>query len=129
MIKKLLDEIKNHKIVYLLLCITLATGFYLRVYRIDIVLGFYFDQGRDALVIWDLWHKGELFLVGPTTGIAGIFRGPYYYFLIAPFYLLSGGNPVLPSVFLSLTTMVAVVFVCTLGLSGKLGRVAERLVF
>ncbi len=101
--------------MYLLLCITLATGFYLRVYRIDIVLGFYFDQGRDALVIWDLWHKGELFLVGPTTGIAGIFRGPYYYFLIAPFYLLSGGNPVLPSVFLSLTTMVAVVFVYYLG--------------
>ena len=115
MLKKLIEEIKNHKFIYVLLLATIVVGFYLRVYRIDKVLGFYFDQGRDALVIWDLWHKGELFLVGPTTGIAGIFRGPYYYYLIAPFYLLGGGDPIIPSVFLSLTTIAAVVLAYYLG--------------
>jgi len=115
MLKKLIEEIKSHKIIYILLLATIVVGFYLRVYRIDKVLGFYFDQGRDALVIWDLWHNGKFFLVGPTTGIAGIFRGPYYYYLIAPFYLLGGGNPIFPSVFLSLTTIVSIVFVYYLG--------------
>lgn len=93
--------------VNILLFLILALGFFLRVYRIGDLLGFYYDQGRDALVIWNLWHKWNFFLIGPTTGIAGIFRGPFYYYLIAPFYLLGKGNPVWPSVFLSATTIAA----------------------
>ena len=121
MAKRLLNEIKSNLFVYILLFIAVVAGFYLRVYRIDKILGFYYDQGRDALVIWDLWHKGKLFLVGPTTGIAGIFRGPYYYWLIAPFYLLGQGNPIWPSVFLSVTTMLAAVMAYVLG--SKINRV------
>src|SRR3990167_8513267 len=105
--KTLKSEIQNNKLVYVLLTAILLGGFFLRVYRIDQVLGFYFDQGRDANVIWDLWHKGKFFLIGPTTGIAGIFRGPLYYYLIAPFYLIGGGDPIWPSIFLSFTTMLA----------------------
>lgn len=46
-------------------------------------------------------------MIGPTTGIAGIFRGPLYYYLIAPFYWLSDGDPVWPANFLSFTTILA----------------------
>lgn len=113
--KKLTSEVSGHRAVYLLLGVILFAAFFLRVYRINDLLGFYYDQGRDAQIIWDLWHKGKFFLIGPTTGIAGIFRGPFYYYLIAPFYLLGGGNPVWPSVFLSLTTVVAFFFVYLLG--------------
>lgn len=95
--------------------IILTVAFVLRVFRIDQLLGFYYDQGRDALVIWDLIHKGKLFLIGPTTGIEGIFRGPWYYWLIAPFYFLSRGNPVYPSIFLSLTTILALYFAYKIG--------------
>lgn len=101
-------EVSSHKFLYIILGLVLAYAFYLRIYRIDQLLGFYYDQGRDALVVWDLIKNGELFLIGPTTGLAGIFRGPYYYYLIAPFYLLGNGNPVWPSVFLSFTTIAAV---------------------
>ncbi len=96
------------KFANLLVAIILLLAFFVRVYRIDQLLGFYFDQGRDALVIWDFWHKGKFFLIGPTTGIEGVFRGPWYYWLIAPFYLLGRGDPVWPSAFLSLTTVAAV---------------------
>lgn len=92
---------------FILLGLILFVGFFLRIYNIGNTLGFYYDQGRDALVIWDLWHKADFFLLGPTTGIAGIFRAPYYYYFIAPFYLIGGGNPVWPSIFLSTTTMAA----------------------
>lgn len=105
---KFRKEISSHKLLYVLLGVILLGGLFLRVRNIQNSLGFFYDQGRDALVIWDFWHKGKFFLVGPTTGIAGIFRGPFYYYLIAPFYLLGGGNPVWPSVFLSLTTILAV---------------------
>ncbi|MBI1863893.1 glycosyltransferase family 39 protein [Candidatus Woesebacteria bacterium] len=113
--KKIKKEIKSHKLVYILLFLTLAFALFLRVWRVDKVLGFYFDQGRDALVVWDFWHQGKLFLIGPTTGIAGIFRGPYYYYLIAPFYLIGNGNPVFPSVFLAITTVLSIYILYVLG--------------
>ena len=94
--------------INILLALILFGAFFVRVYRIGQLLGFYFDQGRDAKVIWDLWHQGKFFLIGPTTGIEGVFRGPWYYWLIAPFYLLGRGNPVWPSVFLSATSVVAI---------------------
>lgn len=80
---------------------------FVRVYRVSDLLGFWYDQGRDALVIWDLLYNHKFFLIGPTTGIAGIFRGPWYYWLIAPFYFLGSGNPVYPSISLGLTTVLA----------------------
>lgn len=95
------------KKINIILILILIFGFFLRIYNINNTLGFYYDQGRDALEIWDLWHKFDFFLIGPTTGIAGIFRGPFYYYLIAPFYLIGKGNPVWPSVFLSFTTVIA----------------------
>jgi hypothetical protein len=107
MLKKITKEISGHKIIYFLLFVVLGFGLFLRVYNLNNILGFYYDQGRDALSIWDLWHLGHIPFIGPVTGIAGIFRGPFYYYLIAPFYLIGRGNPVYPSVFLSITTIIA----------------------
>lgn len=103
------------KIISLSVVLLLITTFFIRVYNLDKLLGFYYDQGRDALVIWDLWHKGKLFLVGPTTGLAGVLRGPYYYYLIAPLYLLGNGNPVVPAIFLVFTTVIAIAIIYWLG--------------
>ncbi len=100
-------------------CVTLILiligAFYIRTYRLNDLLGFYYDQGRDALVIWKLWHEGKPFLIGPVTGLEGIFLGPFYYFLIAPFYLIGGGNPVVPAVFLVFLSVTAVYFLYKMG--------------
>jgi len=101
------EKFKKNLLFYSFLFLILATAFWVRIYGIDKLLGFYYDQGRDALVIWDLIHNHKLFLIGPTTGLAGIFRGPYYYYLIAPFYFLGRGNPLYPEIFLILTTVGA----------------------
>ena len=113
--KDLKKEIKSHKLIYVLLSLVLGFALFIRIYRVDQILGFYFDQGRDALVIWNFWHHGKFFLIGPTTGIAGIFRGPYYYYLIAPFYLIGGGSPIFPSVFLAILSVVAIYLLYILG--------------
>ena len=108
MFAKLKAEVASHLLIYLLLTVSLVGAFFIRVYRVDQILGFYFDQGRDALVIREFLTTGKLFLVGPTTGIAGIFRGPWYYWLIAPVYFLGAGDPVWVSAFLSLLSVAAI---------------------
>lgn len=97
------------------LFLLLIAAFILRVYRVGQILNFYYDQGRDALVIWDLIHSHKFFLIGPTTGLAGIFRGPYYYYLITPFYFLGKGSPIWPSVFLAFTAVFAIWLLYVLG--------------
>ncbi len=118
----MLKKIKENSLFYSFLFLILVAAFVVRIWGIDRLLGFYYDQGRDALVIWDLIHKGKLFLIGPTTGLAGIFRGPYYYYLIAPFYFLGKGNPLYPEIFLIGTSVVAIWFVYVLGekIEGKI---------
>ncbi|OGM13466.1 hypothetical protein A3A76_03935 [Candidatus Woesebacteria bacterium RIFCSPLOWO2_01_FULL_39_23] len=108
-IKKLWKhEIQPHTAYYLLLTSILFLALFVRVYRVGDLLGFWYDQGRDALIIWKLWHEGKFFLIGPVTGLAGIFLGPMYYYLIAPLYLIGGGNPVYPVVFLALLSVFAI---------------------
>ena len=48
---------------HVLLVLILLVGFGLRVYNIQNTLGFYYDQGRDALAIWDLWHKADFWRI------------------------------------------------------------------
>lgn len=110
-----LSEIKSHPTNYILLAAVLILALFVRVYRVDELLNFYYDQGRDALVIWRFWHEGRPFLVGPVTGLAGIFLGPFYYYLIAPFYLIGGGNPVFPAAFLAFLSTVAIFLLYLLG--------------
>src|SRR5687767_4916905 len=108
----MLTKIRKHITPWnVFIFIILLVTFVIRVWRIDELMAFHYDQGRDALVIWDLIERGKLFLIGPTTGIAGIFRGPFYYYLIAPFYYLGAGNPVWPAVFLIITSVAALCLV------------------
>lgn len=99
----------------LLILIILLFAFILRIYRIGELLNFHYDQGRDALVIWNLWHNYKFFLIGPVTGLEGIFLGPFYYYLIAPFYLIGGGNPTIPSMFLSFLVTISLYFLYKTG--------------
>ena len=110
-----LKEVMGHKLNYVLLAFLLLTAFFIRAYRAGDLMGFYFDQGRDAMVVWKLWHEGKLFLIGPVTGLAGIFLGPFYYYLIAPFYLLGGGDPLYPAVFLAFLSSLAILVLYIMG--------------
>jgi 4-amino-4-deoxy-L-arabinose transferase-like glycosyltransferase len=99
----------------ILVSIGLVIAFIIRVFRVGEILNFNYDQGRDALVIWDLIHSHKFFLIGPTTGLPGIFRAPYYYYLITLFYYLGRGNPVWPEVFLVFTSVLAIALIYHLG--------------
>lgn len=108
-------EVLSNRIIYFFLALILFFSAFLRLYRLDKLLGFWFDQGRDALIIWDLLHYHKFFLIGPVTGIDGIFLGPFYYYLLAPFYWLGKGSPVFVTAVLVWLTITAILLIYSLG--------------
>ena len=74
---------------------------FVRFYRQDQLLGFYYDQGRDALMARDIIKGINHPAIGPTTGIQGLYLGPFWYYLITPGYFFSKGNPATAAYFIS----------------------------
>lgn len=101
-------EIQSHKLIYGLLFVVLVFSTLFRLYRLDQLLGFYYDQGRDALRVQDILQLKDLPAIGPTTGIAGLFLGPFWFYLLAPFYWIGKGSPVVAASFISLFDVAAV---------------------
>lgn len=76
----------------------LLIGLYLRFYRIEEVLSFGWDQGRDA---WEVRNiiKGEFTLIGPRTGVGNFHLGPIYYYLLTPFFYATNLDPIASNYF------------------------------
>jgi len=87
--------------IYLPIFIIWALGFFLRTYRQSSLLPFYYDQGRDAKMAADIISLKNFPAIGPTTGISGLFLGPFWYYLITPGYFIASGNPVVASYFIA----------------------------
>ena len=51
------------------------------------------DQGHDMLTLLLFVRDGQIPLLGPPTSIGEFHHGAAYYYLLAPFAWLSGGNP------------------------------------
>lgn len=75
---------------------------------------FGFDQARDAFTTLEML-KGDLKIVGPPTGVEGLFHGPLYYYLYAPFYFLSEGDPAYAAGFLRLANAIGVFLIFLVG--------------
>ncbi len=73
---------------------------------------FYFtiDQGDDLLYVRSLVHVPQLLLKGPGTGIAGFYTGPLWYYLLAPWYIATGGHPIAGLLFLMFLNSLACAF-------------------
>src|SRR4030067_1802798 len=89
------------KIQNLILPLILLVSAFLRLYRIGDYMTFLGDEGRDALIVYNILH-GKLTLLGPTASVGGFFLGPIYYYFMAVFTLLFNYNPIGPSVMASL---------------------------
>ncbi len=96
-LKTIKNDIKNNLPIILIW----AGGLFVRFYRQSYLLGFFFDQGRDAKMAYQIIAGNNFPAIGPTTGIEGLFLGPFWYYLITPGYFLSGGNPAIAACFIS----------------------------
>ena len=89
--KTILEVIKNNK-VWIAFIVILIVGLYLRFFRIEEVVRFGWDQGRDAWIVREI-ILGKYTLIGPRTGIGHFHLGPLYFYLLVPFYLASNLDP------------------------------------
>ncbi len=82
------------KFEYGLLFVIVVIGAYLRFSGIFTnSFAFTYDVGRDLLVVWNIVYLHKVPLIGATTGLQGIFYGPWWYYFLTPFFVIFSGNP------------------------------------
>ncbi len=86
---------------YLILILIFFLAILLRLLYFPQNTYFGFDQARDAYAVREIL-SGHLKIVGPPTANGVLHHGILYYYIFAPFYFLSGGDPTLVSLFLRL---------------------------
>jgi len=114
----------------LIIFVILAVGAFLRLYRIGDYMTFLGDEGRDAIIVRRLLVNFDPILIGPGTSIGGMYLGPLYYYLIAPFLFLANFSPVGPSVFVAWVGVATIWLVYHVGkewFSEKAGLIASAL--
>ncbi|MCL4377229.1 MAG: hypothetical protein M1409_02420 [Actinobacteria bacterium] len=79
---------------YLLLYLLIVIGAFLRLWGVYTnSFAFTYDVGRDMLALHNIVYLHKIPLIGATTGLPGIFYGPWWYYLLTPFFFIFSGNP------------------------------------
>src|SRR6266705_78168 len=101
---------------YILLAIIVLVGAYMRFSGITSnSFAFTYDVGRDMLALQQIVYHHKIPLIGFTTGMPGIFYGPWWYYLLALPFAISGGNPQYIAYFIGLTGMATIILMYILG--------------
>ncbi|MBI2196408.1 hypothetical protein HYU45_02230 [Candidatus Daviesbacteria bacterium] len=72
-------------------------------------VSFHYDMARDAFEAREIWKDHNLKILGPSTSTPGLYHGVFYYYLIAPFYMLGQGDPRVVAIFLILINSLVVI--------------------
>lgn len=72
-------------------------------------VSFHYDMARDAFEAKEIWQNHHLKILGPPTSTQGLFHGVFYYYLIAPFYMLGQGDPKIAAVFLAFLNSLVII--------------------
>lgn len=110
---KIWNKFSKRKWVLLFL---LILGGVFRLYNLSGTLQFLGDQGRDAMIVADIWKKFDLVFIGPVTSVGNMYLGPLYYYFMLPWLWLSYPSPLGPAY------AVAVLGIITLCLMYSLGK-------
>ncbi len=62
-------------------------------YQLHGDLYFHSDIARDFLLFNEIANK-KIMLIGARSGAAGVYHGPFWYYLNFPVFFISGGNPI-----------------------------------
>ncbi|MBU1178028.1 glycosyltransferase family 39 protein [Patescibacteria group bacterium] len=76
------------------LLVILGLAVFLRFYQLEEFLHFANDEARDAYVVKEMIERDFIRLLGPPTTIGNFYLGPFFYYFLAPFYLIFNLAPV-----------------------------------
>ncbi|HSW87822.1 MAG TPA: hypothetical protein VLG12_01545 [Candidatus Saccharimonadales bacterium] len=92
--RKIITDIGLHKLDYLLLFVIILISAIVRFSPlIQYDIPFLFDHGRDMLAVKQIAVNHKFTLIGPFTGLQGVFQSPLHFYLLTIPFFLSGGNP------------------------------------
>ena len=113
---KISRRLENYKIDYLFLLILVLVGV---VIRLDGITSgdfpFLFDNGRDLLAVKNIVVDKKLTLLGPFSGLQGVFQSPLWYYLLAIPFILSGGDPRAMMLFMVFLGLLGIILAYFLG--------------
>lgn len=97
----MLDLMKSQSRRYQLIFFSiLLSGIFLRFYRLESRIPFAADQTWNAWTMKDLLVEGKFPIVGMSPLVnTDIIIGPAYFYLLAPFYMLTGMDPIAAGLF------------------------------
>lgn len=88
----------------------------------QLALTFGYDQARDALVSQQIL-QGDVKILGPPASTPGLYHGVFYYYLLAPAYLVGKGSPIVAAYWVALlnAASVFIIFYLTYLLTKRVG--------
>ncbi|MDP2632482.1 MAG: glycosyltransferase family 39 protein, partial [Candidatus Curtissbacteria bacterium] len=87
----------SKKLQTCLIVVVILIAAFFRFWQIRDYVVFLGDEGRDMIVMRNMFLEKKLVFLGPTASVGGFYLGPIYYWMAAPFLLLSRFDPVGPS--------------------------------
>lgn len=69
-----------------------------------------YDQGRDFIKAQEIIRDLNPTLIGPTTGIPGLFHGAWWYYFLAIPYIIFSGLPIGFSIFIFIVSFLQIIF-------------------
>lgn len=107
---------KKNRLTLLILALIILASSYLRLTGVFTnSFAFTYDVGRDMLKVSDIVNNHKITLIGFTTGVEGIFYGPWWYYILSIPFLLSSGNPQFIAAFIALTGILTILLLFILG--------------
>lgn len=104
-----LQKKKKNLIVYLFLGIIIIIGIWLRIEGIlTNSFAFTYDVGRDLLAVRKIVVDYNLAFIGPTTGLPGLFYGPWWYYILTIPFIITRGDPQGIVLFIALLGIVCI---------------------
>lgn len=101
-------KLKHARAELFVLVVLILIASFFRFWQIRDYVVFLGDEGRDMIVMRQIFTNGKLPFLGPTASVGGFYLGPIYYWMAAPFLGLFGYDPVGPSVFVATVGVLTV---------------------
>ena len=104
------------KKIYFILAFVILVGAFIRLQGVFTnSFAFTYDVGRDLLTLWNMQFMHKFSLIGATTGLPGVFYGPWWYLTLFPFFVLFSGNPQWIAFLIALFGILTIIFAYILG--------------
>src|SRR3990167_7331276 len=97
-----------NKLEILLLATVIILTIFFRFWQIRDYVVFLGDEGRDMIVMREVFTEKHIPFLGPTASVSNFYLGPIYYWMAAPFLWAWRFDPVGPSYMIAIFGVLTV---------------------